>query len=860
MKPILFPKTATQFNTNGLGRLDFISCQVTEERNGIYELEGTIAETANHAKQIEAESIIVVKPSQGADLQAFRVYKITKPIGGQFMIYARHISYQLCFITAMPFSVETSASACNTALQGFITNAAGYTTQDFPFSFWTDVATVSSYKQTAPATIRSRLGGVEGSILDQFGGEYEWNNFQVKLHKNRGLVHPAVTLRYGKNIIDFNQEENIENTVTGIVPFWTDSEGGDIVTLTEKIVEVPNASSFPVKKTIPYDFSQSFEEKPTEAQLRARAQAYINTSDIGVPKVSIKLSFVNLADTEEFKEIAPLQSVNLCDNINVQFEKLGINTTAEIVKTEYDVLREKYNSIEIGSLRSSLMTTISRAMNEIDGVGEIITNNNIDIISEAKDYANGVAGDAESAAKDYADGVASSAESAAKDYADGVASSAESAAKDYADGKASAAETAAKGYTDTKLASYPTNNDLNQAISTATGWLTSADGKIMAKKDANGNWKELYFLSATATQNSGNVLRINENGIGFGRNGWGGSFTQAWTLDGKLVIGGTNVPELTVYTSDNTQTRQILFKVSRDGITWNLANSSMSQNGTLTIKNAFIDGGTLAVVDPNWTPPSPGDTPTDADYLFKVNGLGVIWNLTNSKMTANGTLTIKNAFIDGGTLAVVDPSWSPPSPGDTPTDSDYLFRVNALGILWNLPKSKMSLSGQIRATDLVANNIEAVDSFIFTNEDNGCEIEMLDRSGEYLANWGIKFSNSPDNYGELFAKQLEIDYTDEHGIHQTEDENFISLESDTNVNISAGDQMLGSDDRTIYIKLLTGKVNGGQDQERIVLFADYIYLRPQQKLFIGGTEGVSDSVTIGGRTLTFTKGILTNIL
>ena len=315
MKPILFPKTATQFNTNGLGRLDFISCQVTEERNGIYELEGTIAETANHAKQIETEAIIVAKPSQGGSLQAFRVYKITKPIGGQFMVFARHISYQLGFITAMPFSVALSSSACNTALQGFITNAAGYTAQDFPFSFWTDVVTVSSYKQTAPATIRSRLGGVEGSILDQFGGEYEWNNFQVKLHKNRGLVNPAVTLRYGKNIIDFNQEENIENTVTGIVPFWTDSEGGDIVTLTEKIVEVPNASSFPVKKTIPYDFSQSFEEKPTEAQLRARAQAYINTSDIGVPKVSIKLSFVNLADTEEFKEIAPLQSVNLCDNI-----------------------------------------------------------------------------------------------------------------------------------------------------------------------------------------------------------------------------------------------------------------------------------------------------------------------------------------------------------------------------------------------------------------------------------------------------------------------------------------------------------------------------------------------------------------
>lgn len=668
MKPILFSKTSTTFTTNGLGRLDAISCKVIEERNGAFELEMEIAETADHASQIEADSIIVAKPSQADSLQPFRVYKLTKPINGKFTVLARHISYELNVITTMPFEIAAGTAACANTLTALKSNAVG----TCPFNFSTDVVTYSSYKQTVPASIRNRIGGSEGSVLDRFGGELKWDKYNVYLYNHRGVQTPQVTLRYGKNIIDFNQEENIENTITGIVPYWIDSTGSDIVTLTEKVIEIQNASSFPYKKTVPHDFSKDFDEKPTEAQLKAKAQAYVGTSGMGVPKVSIKLSFVNLSDTVDYKDIAAFQTVSLCDNVAVQFEKLGINTTAEVIKTDYDVLREKYNYVEIGSLRDTLVTTISGAIKDIDGVGELIIDSNSNVLSEAKGYADGVAGSAESAAKDYADGkasaaessakgyadgVASSAESAAKNYADGVASSAESAAKDYADGKASAAETAAKGYTDTKLQSYPTNNDLTEALDTATSWLTSSNGYVMAKKDASGKWVALYFVDGTATATTGNVLCINENGIGFGRNGWNGSFTQAWTLDGHLVIGGTNVPELIVYTSDNQQTRQILFQVTRSGIVWNLPNSAMSANGTLTIKNAFIDGGTLAVVDPNWTPAQQGDTPTDADYLFRVNALGLLWNLANSAMATDGTLTVKNAIVNKGYLKLINPNY-----------------------------------------------------------------------------------------------------------------------------------------------------------------------------------------------------------
>ena len=505
MKPILFAPSATTFNTNGLGRLNFISCTVTEERNGMYVLEGTIAEDELHASALEMDSIILAKPNHSSANQAFRVHKIVKPMKGIYSISAEHISYQLSYIPTMPFAITAGSSACANTLAALKNNAA----ESCPFTFWTNVTTVSSYKQAAPASIRSRLGGVEGSVLDQFGGEYEWDNYTVKLHKFRGVQTPNVTLRYGKNIIDLEQEKEINNTITGVCPFWVDSEGNNLVTLTEKTVDSSTASSYPFKRTVPLDMSGDWEEAPTESQLRTRAQAYVNASGIGIPKVSIKVSFVNLPDTEEYKDIAALQSVNLCDYVSVQFEKLGINVAAKVVKTVYNVLTERYDSIEVGAIRSSLAETISDQNSEIQS------------------------------------------------YIDNT-------------------RTMFKGFDAT----------IQDDIANATNWLTSSDGYVMARKDSSGNWKELLFLDTNNASTAHNVLRINQNGIGFSSNGVNGPFTQAWTLDGKLVVGGTNVPSFTVYDSNNN----IIFQTSQSGTIWNSTNSSMSANGTLSASNAQLNG------------------------------------------------------------------------------------------------------------------------------------------------------------------------------------------------------------------------------------------------------------------------------
>lgn len=607
MRPVLYDKNETTFTSNGKGTLDFMSCVITEERNGIFELEADISESAYHASEIEMNSFLKAKVPDQTDAQLFRVYKITKPLNGVYKIYAQHISYQLSYVPTMPFAVSSSSSACSQALAGLKTNAA----ESCPFTFSTDVTTVASFKVSTPVSLRKALGGMDGSVLDRFKGEYKWNNYTVSFLKNRGVSIPTVTLRYGKDITDINQEENISNTVTGVVPFWQSSDGSEIVTLTEKVVDSQYASAYPFKRTVVLDCSQDFEEKPTQLELRTHAQAYVNQTGLGIPTVSIKVSFINLK-----KDIAnELQEVKLCDNIGVVFEKLGINTTAKVVKYTYDVLKERYISIEVGTIKQTLATTISGNMEDIEGVGTVtkemiqrstttIEGDIDDALDDAKDYADGVASTAQSNAETYADGAASTAQSNAESYAAGAASSAETNAKNYASGAASTAETNAKNYaagvastaesnakvyTDTQLLTRPTTQQVNTAIDNATAWLTGSNGYVMAVKDNNGKWQELIFADHNDPSNWVNVLRINENGIGFSSDG-GVHYTQAWTLDGKLVIGGTDVPSLTVYDNNNN----VIFQTTASGTIWNSTNSSMTATGILTAIGAVLTNCTLS--------------------------------------------------------------------------------------------------------------------------------------------------------------------------------------------------------------------------------------------------------------------------
>lgn len=355
MNPVLYESTESTFETNGLGVLsDTISCQVVEERNGIFEITLEYPLTGIHYQEIKQRRIIFIKPNPYEDPQPFRIYRITKPLSGKITVYAQHISYDLSGVPVSPFS----SGSVTGALSGLKTNAAVTN----PFSFWTDKTSTGDFAVTVPTSTRTLLGGSDGSILDVFGGEYKFDRWTVRLYNNRGK-NSGVSIRYGKNLMDLQQDENISNVVTGIYPYWLSSEG-ELTELPEKIVNAPGTYDFTRISAI--DFSGDFEEAPTEEQLRDRANDYISSNNVGVPTVSITVEFQPLEQTEEYKDIALLERVNLCDTVNVEYSELGVSATAKCVKTTYDALKDKYISIELGDAKTNIADTIIQQQQEIN--------------------------------------------------------------------------------------------------------------------------------------------------------------------------------------------------------------------------------------------------------------------------------------------------------------------------------------------------------------------------------------------------------------------------------------------------------------------------------------------------------------
>lgn len=349
MKPVLFAPTATAFTTNGLGKLsDAASCTVKETRNGAFELTLKYPIEGIHYAEIQQRSIILAKPNPADLAQPFRVYRISKPINGLVTVYAYHISYDLTGIPVSPYS----AASVQAALAGFSTYAAVTN----PFTFWSDMTTSGDFAVKAPASVRSLLE----TVLEAYGGEYKYDKYTVRLYQQRGTDR-GVTIRYGKNLTDLKQDENCSNVYTGVYAYYKNGDG--IVETSPKVTPAPGTYDY--TRVLPLDLTAEFKEAPTAEALKAAAEQYMSDHNIGVPEVSLNVSFVQLEQTQEYKDLALLERVELCDTVTVIFERLGVNATAQVTSTVYNVLIDAYDSVTIGNVRKNVAMTIAEQAQEI---------------------------------------------------------------------------------------------------------------------------------------------------------------------------------------------------------------------------------------------------------------------------------------------------------------------------------------------------------------------------------------------------------------------------------------------------------------------------------------------------------------
>lgn len=355
MTPVLFGAGAATYETQGLGALaDALTCEISEELNGEYELEMTYPVSGRRYADLKNRCIIVAKPDPYRGEQPFRIYRITRPLNGVITVYARHISYDLSGVPVTPFTAASAAAA----MQALAAHAA----VPSPFSFWTDISSGASVAVAVPTSTRAVLGGADGSILETYHGEYEWDGFTVRLRSHRGQDN-GVRIAYGKNLTDIQQDENISDLATGVIGYWAGSDGTLVQT---SVVDAPGTYDF--DRVISVDFSSDFDEQPTTEQLTQRVQQYISNNGVGVPNVSISVSWVNLEQYSGYEGLSLLERVSLGDTVTVEFPALGVEATARVVKTVYDVLRDRYVSADIGSVQANIADTIAGQQQQLQQV------------------------------------------------------------------------------------------------------------------------------------------------------------------------------------------------------------------------------------------------------------------------------------------------------------------------------------------------------------------------------------------------------------------------------------------------------------------------------------------------------------
>ena len=406
MRPILYSKNETRFDTYGLGEIDALKGNATRERNGNYSAYLEYPASGPLASVFEKEMKFKADAGTRTKNQTFEIVRIVKDSSSTIKIYAQHISHKLEYMSVR-HGIKVSGTA-DLALKTWAKNLVG----DYHFDTWSDIDTVLpiTFLVDKMENARLALGGVEGSILDIWGGEYEFDNQTVRLHKRLGRRAPTV-LEYGRNILSAESDESIESAYTSVVPFATytpESQEGDsrqqdpiLVTIPESYVDSKYVSMYANRRIKVVDFSSDFKDEgageskkkdiPTPEKLKALAVKYMDNNRIGAPKINTKIEYVDLAQTLDYAERGWIEELELCDIVPVYYPEIGITEDdAKVTKVVYDFLNDRNESVEFGlvgeSIRSAMTGGLAGRLDDLEKSQQSIENRQSEMAFELPKY------------------------------------------------------------------------------------------------------------------------------------------------------------------------------------------------------------------------------------------------------------------------------------------------------------------------------------------------------------------------------------------------------------------------------------------------------------------------------------------
>ncbi|HEK9104903.1 TPA: phage tail protein, partial [Streptococcus equi subsp. equi] len=400
MIPVLYEAKETKFRTFGLGEIaDAYEVRVTRERNGNYSLyikyplDGVFASVFKEELKIKSDA------GRRTKWQTFEINRVLRNSKDHIEIFARHISMRTQDIALKPF-VSGSSIDAESALEVWRDNLVG----DDTFDVKSDILTLGSFNWEVDkiGNARGALGGVAGSILDVYGGEYEFDNRTIILHKQMGRKAPTV-LEYGRNIVSVEEERLLDGNYTSIYPYvrytpqpkpQEEASGKphigeqeqpeeQLVTLPEFILDGQYLDLYAQRRIQMVDLSSHFNDdkkEPTVEEIRKLAQKYLKDNNVGAPKISIEVDYIDLSQTLDYQDFRVMEEVELCDIVPLYYPKFGITTeTEKVVEIVYDVYTDSNHTIKLGtigqSISKSLTGGVTQRIETLENNQKVITNN-----------------------------------------------------------------------------------------------------------------------------------------------------------------------------------------------------------------------------------------------------------------------------------------------------------------------------------------------------------------------------------------------------------------------------------------------------------------------------------------------------
>ena len=354
MTPILHEADVTSIGNYGLGALkDALSCTVSCEENGAYDLTLIYPMTGLHAELLAERRLISAAPSRYENRQLFRIYRMTRPIDGKIQAYAHHISYDLNNCIVKPFTAASLSEAITKLKAGIV--------GDCPFDISASYDTAGTFSVSKPMTVRAALlSSNSDNLASAYDGIWTFDGLSCVLRKKE-TVDRGVKIAYGLNLLDVTQEKNIEDVYTHVYPFWMNTEK----TKYYDLEPIAASSITGYRKIYPLDLTSYYQKAPSAASMKKTADEFIQKNEIGKISVSLTVSYVQLEKCVEYTGSGQSRIILRGDTVEVRYLRLGVSATARITKTDYNALLERYDSLQVGDAKERLARTTIRERSRV---------------------------------------------------------------------------------------------------------------------------------------------------------------------------------------------------------------------------------------------------------------------------------------------------------------------------------------------------------------------------------------------------------------------------------------------------------------------------------------------------------------